>query len=140
MRGSDLNKAIHKSNYFIKKSLLLSTILFNTLIIILLYFNNRFDKFKFFISSCPEIFTILCIFKISAPVIRKNGNIEELVDPGTALSGKGIASVLFDSLVICMLVKMFIFYSYYWCILYVFIALSAFYEMVYKTVKKLKTQ
>ncbi|WUR03094.1 uncharacterized protein VNE69_03305 [Vairimorpha necatrix] len=138
MRGSDLNKAIHKSNYFIKKTLVMSTSFFNVLVLILYYFNNRLDLYKFVMSSIPELLVIFCIFKISTPKIIKSGKIEELVDPGTSLSGKGVPSLLFDSLVICMIVKLLIFYSYWWCVLYILILVCAIYEFIYKTIQKFK--
>ncbi|KAK6089980.1 hypothetical protein P3W45_001026 [Vairimorpha bombi] len=139
MRGSDLNKAIYNSNYHIKKTLLASSVLYNILIVILFYFNDRFDKIKFIISSVPELISIVCVFKISRPAIKRENNIEELIDPGTSLSGKGVPSLLFDILAVSMIIKFMIFYSYAWAILYISIGGLIFYELVYKTIQKLKT-
>lgn len=140
MRGSELNKAIYDTNYHIKKTLVASCILFNILIIILFYFNNRLDKFKFIISSIPELFAIFCVFKISKPVIKRENNVEELIDPGTSLSGQGVPSLLFDILAVSMITKFLIFYSYFWSILYISIGGLIFYELVYKTIQKLKAE
>ncbi|KAF5139790.1 hypothetical protein AAJ76_262000931 [Vairimorpha ceranae] len=129
MRGSDLNLAIYNSNFFIRKCIIVFSLLFNIVMIMLLYFNKRYDILKYGMTTINEIATISNIFLLSSPTIQKNGNIDELIDPGKALFNEGGASVLFDCLVLCMLVKMLIFYSYWWCTLYLLIFVSMFYKL-----------
>lgn len=140
MRGSKINKQIYDDNYQVKKALCSSCIIFNLVTVILFYFNGRFNFTKMIISSIPEIIVIMCILKISKPSFKYENNTIELVDPGTSLTKQGIPSLLFDILAVNMIVKFFIFYSYYWCFLYVCILLLIYYELFHKNFARFKSE
>lgn len=139
MRGTKLNKQIYDDNYQIKKALFSSSIIFNIITIIMFYFNGRFNITKLIISSIPEITVIFCILKISRPKFKYENKTVELIDPGTSLTNQGIPSLLFDILAVNMIVKFFIFYSYYWCILYGAILFLIYYELIHKNIAKFKS-
>lgn len=71
MRGSDLNLAIYNSNFFIRKCIIVFSLLFNIVMIMLLYFNKRFDILKYGMTTIKEITTISNIFLLNNPTIQK---------------------------------------------------------------------
>lgn len=135
MRGSNQNKAIYDCNQQIKKTLYFGEGLFNVLICIFYAYNKCFNYTKFILGTIPELITVFLIFKISRPTIRKENNTVTLVSPGADLSGKGLPSTLFDSLIVCMLAKILVVFSYYFLIIYLLIPLSMLYEFFYKPYK-----
>ncbi|KAF9763144.1 hypothetical protein NGRA_1472 [Nosema granulosis] len=132
MRGSGKNKAIYECNQHIKKAMYYGEVLFNVMVLIFYAYNKCYGYSKFIFTTIPEMICVLLIMKISKPKIDKEDGAVVLSDPGVDLSGKGFPSILFDSLVVCMIVKILIVFSYFSLFIYLLIPISMGYEFIYK--------
>lgn len=132
MRGSESNKATYNSNQQLKKSLLISYLIFNILMGVIYIYNGNFNYMLFIYTTLPEVLSLFFIWKISKPVIKKENNIETLVSPGVALSSKGLPSMLFDVLFVSMVTKIGVLWTYKLFTLYAFIPIILGYELLYK--------
>lgn len=132
MRGSNQSKAIYECNKHIIKAMLYAEGLYNMLALVFYSYNGCYNYVKFGLLSIPEAICVMMLLKISKPTIRKEENTVSLVDPGADLSGKGVPSILFDALVVCMLTKILGVFSYLFLFAYLIIPFSVGYEFIYK--------